>query len=321
MKGNIFNLIKHYLSFPEIFYFKKISIHEHFRLGGNMTPFILAMRFANIEKAVFLPSDWPPGNPRYKNNFSKLIELKKHYKNKILVFTSGYSKDPTTADFIEQSILKGAVGIKFIDWLYSKTTKHLIDDLDSENMYRVYQIAQKYQVPILLHIDFYKNPDWKNQFKKVLKDFPEVIFILPHYASCLHDSSFGPVSLLYELLDNFSNVYLDISSGNNIFQYVKIIDRYQKIFYDFFMKYQDRLLWGADIVLDKKSPYNNLETILRRFLLEFSILQKDKFQDPLNFFDKSYYQGLNLPEEILEKVYYQNSLKILKLKNGNQRLS
>ena len=82
----MFNLFKSYISFPEILYFKKISIHEHFRIGGNLKAFVWVMKFANIEKAVFLTNDWPPGNPRYKNNILELFKLKEIYN--CLLYTS-----------------------------------------------------------------------------------------------------------------------------------------------------------------------------------------------------------------------------------------
>ena len=213
-------------------------------------------------------------------------------------------------------ILKGARGIKSIDWLYSEITKNLIDEIDSQNMYKVYQIARKYKVPVLLHIDFYKNKKWEEQFERAVKDFPDVVFILAHYASCINNYPFDHLSLANKFLDKFSNVYLDISSGNSIKNYMRLIDENKKIFYDFFIYNQDKLLWGADIVLES-NRYNNFEEILRRLMLEFLILQRKIYRDPFHYIDKGTYRGLELPEEVLEKIYYQNAVKILRLQNEN----
>src|SRR5215831_4677969 len=69
---------------------KKISTHEHYRAGGNMKPYLAVMARANLEKAVFLPTDWPPSNPHTQENLKELLALKRRYPKRIVVFATAY---------------------------------------------------------------------------------------------------------------------------------------------------------------------------------------------------------------------------------------
>ena len=76
------------LSAREVHRFKKISTHEHFRAGGDLRPYLAAMEWANIEKAVFVPTAWPPSNPQSKENLQELLALQRQYPQKIIVFAT-----------------------------------------------------------------------------------------------------------------------------------------------------------------------------------------------------------------------------------------
>lgn len=228
----------------------------------------------------------------------------------MIIFTTCYSQDNNAAEFIEETIKKGAQGIKFIDWFYSEKTKNLIADINSENMYKVYDVANKYQVPVLLHIDFHKNNKFLKQFEEIAKNFSKVDFILAHYASCILDEKVN-LSLCEYLLTKYPNVFIDISSGYGIRKYMTVVEMNKDVFRDFLIKFQDKILWGADIVIDGEKEKNFL-WFIKRFLLDFSILQKEYYQDTV-FSPKEYYEGLALPIDVLEKIYYNNAKAILNL--------
>src|SRR3970282_803440 len=69
---------------------------------------------------------------------------------------------------------------------------------------------------------------------------------------------------------------------------------------EFFLKYQDRILFGKDSFQPEEYPY---------FWRVFET--KDDYFDyyrPYHAFWKLY--GIDLPDEVLKKVYYQNALRI-----------
>lgn len=289
----------------------KISSHEHFRKGGDMASYLDAMTRANIEKAVFLPTDWPPSNPVSQENLKELLELKKQYPEKILVYATAYNKDPDASHIIEEALKNGASGIKFIDWLYSEKYPNEPGDVDSENMYKVYALAQKYKVPVLLHIDFQKVPNWLTQFWKVAADFPEVKFILAHYCRAA-SGKIPELELCAKTLDKFPNVFTDVSMGGGIRRYIRYFDENPEIFRNFILRYQDRIMWGTDIEIEP-GVEKNADWIEKRMRLDFLILSRASYKNPLHLDDAKTHKGLNLPRKVLKKIYWENPKKILQL--------
>jgi len=295
---------------PEFWPGAKISAHEHYRAGGGMDSYLKAARFANIKKAVFLPTDWPASNPAYKENLQELLKLKKQYPDKIIAFATAYNRDPSAASYLEEALRNGASGIKFIDWLESKKYPNEAGAVDSANMYKIYEVARKYKVPLLMHIDFQKRPEWKEQFWNAARDFPDVTFILAHY--CRAASGEVPLlELCSETLDKFPNVFTDLSMGGGIKRYVRYFDKNPEIFRNFILRYQDRILWGTDLEIRPDKPKTSL-TVARRMWLDFLILQKKYYLNPFHGGFKLH-RGFNLPREVLEKIYWENPKKILKL--------
>ncbi|HKA52162.1 MAG TPA: amidohydrolase family protein [Candidatus Binatia bacterium] len=288
---------------------KKISTHEHYRAGGDIKPYLAVMARANIEKAIFLPTDWPPSNPHARENLKELLALKRRYPERIVVFATAYDKDPAAAEVIEQALKDGAQGIKFIDWLASATYPDDAGPVDSPNMLGVYEIARRYQAPVLLHIDFQKRPDWKQQFDRVAAAFPTVTFILAHY--CRAASGEKPeLTLCADTLDRFPNVAVDLSMGGGLKRYMRYFDDAPELWRAFVLRYQDRILWGTDLILDD-NPGKNADWIWRRMLTDFSMLQTVTYQSPFHQDDKSLHQGLALPAAVLRKIYYDNPQRLL----------
>jgi len=293
----------------EVRSFKKISTHEHYRAGGNIEPYLAVMARANIEKAVFVPTDWPPSNPQAQVNLKELLALQRRYPKRIVVFATAYNKDPAAAEIIEEALKKGAQGIKFIDWLASATYPDEAGPVDSPNMLRVYEIARRYRVPVLLHIDFQKRPDWKQQFDRVAAAFPDVTFILAHY--CRAASGEKPaLDLCTDTLDKFPNVAVDMSMGGGLKRYIRYFDEAPALWHAFVLRYQDRILWGTDLILDD-NPGKNADWIWRRILTDFSMFQTATYQSPFHQEDKTLHQGLALPAAVLRKIYYENPQRLL----------
>jgi len=293
----------------EVRRFKKISTHEHYRAEGILTPYLAAMEWANIETAVFVPTDWPPSNPQYKTSLQELLALRRQYPKKIVVFATAYNKDPAAATVLEEAIKRGARGIKFIDWLASTKYPEAAGPVDSPNMYRVYALARRYRVPVLLHIDFQKRPDWKGQFERAAADFPDVTFILAHY--CRAASGTQPaLELCADTLDKYPNVVADISMGGGLKRYMRYFDDDPGRWHDFIVRYQDRLLWGTDIIMDW-NPGKDAAWVRRRMLTDFLIFQAPLYRSPFHPDDTRLHHGLALPAAVLRKIYYDNPRRLL----------
>jgi uncharacterized protein len=96
------------------------------------------------------------------------------------------------------------------------------------------------------------------------------------------------------LLDRLPNVYVDVAAVLYDF------GRQPRAARDFFLKYQDRILFGKDSFQPDEYPYywRTFETADEYF---------DYYRD-YHAFWKLY--GLDLPNEVLKKLYYENALKI-----------
>jgi len=68
----------------------------------------------------------------------------------------------------------------------------------------------------------------------------------------------------------------------------------------FYIEYQDRILYGSDF-----SSQLSVNELADRFVYNFSVLETDQMimrGKPI--------KGLDLPKEVLEKIYYKNALRL-----------
>src|SRR5689334_13627809 len=126
-----------------------------------------------------------------------------------------------------------------------------------------------------------------NLFKK----HPKTTFVAAHLG--WHANDLGRLS---KMLDQMPNVYTEV--GAVLYD----IGRQPRAAHDFFIKYQDRILFGKDSFQPEEYAYywRVFET-------------KDDYFDyyrPYHAFWKLY--GIDLPDNVLKKVYFQNALKLTK---------
>jgi predicted TIM-barrel fold metal-dependent hydrolase len=128
--------------------------------------------------------------------------------------------------------------------------------------------------------------------RNTLERHPNTTFVACHYANCTYD-----LSLLAEMLEAYPNLYLDISAR---YFYMAAIPRNAAAFFE---NYQDRLLYGTDMGRDARMyrlTYRILETEDEHFYgHEYGF---SNYHFPIH--------GLGLSDEVLEKVYKTNALKI-----------
>jgi predicted TIM-barrel fold metal-dependent hydrolase len=139
------------------------------------------------------------------------------------------------------------------------------------------------------------------QRENVLKKHPNTIIIGAHMGGEADD--LGHIAYL---LDNYPNYFVEFSST--------LIDlgRQPYTARKFFIKYQDRILFGSD----GGSLFNKEWTVESFFRAHYEFLEteneyiKHPLQGAINQGDWKIY-GINLPNEVLEKIYYKNAEKVL----------
>jgi predicted TIM-barrel fold metal-dependent hydrolase len=282
----------------------KIDMHEHYRVGSNVRLFLEAAACYGISKVVLVPTGSPPDNKFYKIHWAFLMAAAKRYPDQIIPFCTIDEADPHAAELVEQYILEGAKGIKLI----GGHPQYYDEPLNSENMYRVYEKAREYGVPILIHGSIINIPGLKDQLDQVYGDFPEVTFIHAHYGSTIMSGI--NLDLTAELLDKHPNLYIDLSMGGGIARYHKYLKQDLETIKDFVIKYQDRILFGSDMIL--RLANNDFDFLYDRMRCDIDLHEKAEYT--CRFGESDWvHQGFNLDKEILRKLYYENPKRVLGL--------
>lgn len=282
----------------------KIDMHEHYRNGGDIEKFLEAAGSLGISKIIFTPTGMGPDNQGYKIHQKFLIKyIKKLYPEKIIPFCTIDESDPKATESFEECLKDGGEGLK----LLGGHPSFYDEPLNSENMYKVYQKAAEYQVPVLVHGSIINVPETKSQLDKVYSDFPDLTFIHAHYCSAI----FKGINLdqCAELLNKHPNLYIDLSMGGGIKRYHRYFREDLIKVKDFILTYQDRILFGSDIILDR-ARYKDLNWLYQRIRCDLDLHQEKEYTCPFGEKD-ILHQGFDLDREVLKKLYFENPKKAL----------
>jgi predicted TIM-barrel fold metal-dependent hydrolase len=224
---------------------------------------------------------------------------------------------------LEADVAAGAVGIGEIGKGFGQTTRKLDGSplaLDDPDLDPIWQAAARLNLPVFIHTgdpqEFYQPVNFTNErwlelelfpgrrvspqqhpnFDELMRERdglfrrnPKTTFVAAHMGWHAND-----LGRLGKMLTELPNVYVDV--GAVLYD----IGRQPRASHDFFVKFQDRILFGKDAYQPEEYPYywRVFET------------NDDYFDYYRNYhaFWKLY--GIGLPDEVLKKVYYKNALKI-----------
>lgn len=222
---------------------------------------------------------------------------------------------------LEEDIRAGAVGIKVHKNL--GTTEKDVSGarlaVDDKRLQPVWAVAAKYGTPVLIHtadpkplfdpMDKYNERwlelklhprrgsggtdlAWEQLIREqhgLFRDNPKTKFIAAHLGWMAHD-----LGTLGKLLDEMPNVNLEIAA------ILGELGRQPRQARAFFIRYQDRILFGKD-------TYN-----IEEYPFYFRMLESaDDWVDNIRKYHgwwKLY--ALDLPDEVLKKIYYKNALRL-----------
>ena len=224
---------------------------------------------------------------------------------------------------LEADVAAGAVGVGEISKGFGLSIKKPDGSrlrIDDPELDPIWDACARLHLPVFIHTadpeEFFRPLDYNNErwleqalfpyrhydpakypsFEELLTErdnlfrrHPKTTFVTAHMGWQAND-----LARLGKLLDGLPNVYTEI--GAVLYD----IGRQPRGAHDFFVKYQDRLLFGKDSFQPSEYPYywRVLET-------------RDEYFDyyrGYHAFWKLY--GIDLPDSVLKKVYYQNALKI-----------
>ena len=236
-----------------------------------------------------------------------------------------------TIEGISQSIGKGAVGVKIwknigMEIIKSSDKSYLM--INDPFFDPLFHFLVKNKIPVLAHLGEPKNcwlpldemtsngnriyfennsefhaylhpeiPSYESQIQardNVLAKHPNLVFVGAHYGSL----EWSHVELSRRF-DKYPNFYVDVSSRMEHMQMQSAM-KYDDV-RDFFIKYADRILYGTD-------AYNNPEKLNSALVNDWKYLATNGDCESTEV--KGNFRGIDLPEEILYKIYYENATKV-----------
>lgn len=238
--------------------FEIIDIHQHTDYSGRTHEELIAhQRAMGISQTILLPA----GTPSFgaSTHFGK--------SNGLQVSSSGNDVCMKIATEYPKEFFFGANEVPDIDDADKEIEKYLkkgakaIGELkfglkaDSSSMQRIYQLAEAYDVPVLLHWQYGMYTYEYENFHKILEKYPKVNFI-GHAQSWWAniDKNHNDQAVLYpkgkvtaggltdRLLRDYPNIYADMSAGSGL----NALTRDEEHAKGFLARHQDKLLYGSD---------------------------------------------------------------------------
>lgn len=156
-----------------------------------------------------------------------------------------------------------------------------------------------------LHPEYPAYEDQINARDNMLAKHPDIQFIGAHLGSL--EWSIDEVAMR---LDKFANMAVDTAERISHLQLQAITD-WQKV-HDFFLRYQDRIIYGTDIIVngsmtpsEMKKHAHDIRLRHWRFFTSDDMMRVPKVDGE--------FKGLKLPREVIDKIYRRNAEKWYKL--------
>lgn len=303
-----------------------IDIHNHqFRMPTqDLSELIAAMDTLNMGVMVNLSG----GSGEHLKGAAD--NVKAHYPNRFVVFANvdfsgvgGEGWGQRAADQLEADVRNGAMGLKIYKslGLRDKDVKGNRIAVDDPRLDPVWAKCAELNIPVLIHsadprsfwdpmdtlnerwLELKLRPNRKrgdtdpapwqqiiDEQHRLFRRHPNTTFINAHMGWYPND-----LDQLGQLLDELPNMYVEIGA------IIAELGRQPRRAHDFFVKYQDRILFGKDSWQPSEYP------------TYFRVLESADEYFP---YHKKYHAfwamyGMDLPDAVLRKVYYGNALKLL----------
>jgi predicted TIM-barrel fold metal-dependent hydrolase len=313
--------------------FPVIDMHNHLGGGKNaLTPavvkrYLTEMDEAGVRTVVNLDGYW---DSRLKETLAALDEA---HPGRFLTFAlvdfSGIDDDDWSAREarrLEEGFKAGAKGLKFHKYfgLSTRYKSGKLVPVDDPKLDPIWETCAKYNRPVVIHIadpaafftpldrfnerwhELNQNPGWLffgprfpdrqvllDQLHRVIGKHPKTTFINTHFGNNAED-----LASVARKLDQYSNMYVDIDAR------ISELGRQPYTTRRFFLKYQDRIMFGTDTKPNRESY---------RIYYRFLETDDEYFDSTPSHHRQGFWNiyGIFLPPEVLEKVYRTNAERVL----------
>lgn len=306
--------------------FPFIDVHSHQRNMGPQELKELVGHMDRLNMGVMVNLSGGSGE-RLKTNVE---HIQQNYPNRFVVFANVEFEGASDAEWtakavaqLEEDVKNGAKGLKVFKslGLRNKDDKGVRLAVDDTRLDPIWAKCGELGIPVIIHIADPKpfwdefdadNERWlelkthpgrkrtatdpapweqliaeqHNMFKK----HPKTKFINAHMGWHAND-----LAKLGTLMEEMPNMFVELSAV------IAELGRQPKQAREFFIKYQDRILFGKDSWVPEEFP------------TYFRVLETGDEYFP---YHKKYHAfwamyGMELPDEVLKKVYYENALSLI----------
>jgi len=312
--------------------FPVIDVHNHVNDPGGVhgeeispAEVIRRMDQANVEKIVILTGQW---GAKLQGVIDKMV---KPYPDRFMVFTQiDYSKidDPDfSAKQVEQlrdSVRRGARGLKILKdlGLGDKDKSGKLVPIDDPRLDPIWEECGRLGIPVAIHTsdpeafftpvdnhneryeELHQNPTWSfygpgipskeallAERNHVFEKHPHTTFIALHVANWPEN-----LDAVSAWLDKYPNMVVEFGARQ------AELGRQPRRAYKFFIDYQDRVLFGTD-----SEPETDMYANYFRWLET-----ADEYFPYWGYPGQGRWEiyGLQLPDQVLEKVYHKNADRV-----------
>ena len=316
--------------------FPVIDIHNHLGDLDRTAKYLEEMDKAGVWKCVSL--DGLSAKDFYKEHLEASQKVSK--ERFIIFFRPDWNKidEPgfgnKEAEKLGKSAGMGIRGVKVAKdlGLTAKDKYGKLIRIDDPRLDPIWEKCAELGIPVLIHtsdpkafftpIDRFNerydelasHPDWSfydkdkypskkellDQRNRVIAKHPHTFFIATHFANL--PEQLDTVSMW---LEKYPNMYIDFAAR------ISELGRQPYTARRFLIKYQDRILFGSDTPCDAEA-----------YRVYFRFLETDdEYIDPApshHFQGRWMIYGLYLPDDVLEKIYNKNALKLLGMFKGER---
>ncbi len=235
-----------------------IDIHQHLNYSGRTDDQLIThQRAMGITSTLLLPAGRPVNYGATYYGFSNGLQAEAAGNEACYTFAIKHAKEflfaanevpdlPDATQEIEKYLKLGAPVIGELKFGV---------ECDSPEMHKIYELAQAYQVPVLMHWQFNMYNRGFERFYKILEKYPKVNFIghaQTWWANIDRDhknqnelypkTKVTSGGLTDQLLKNYRNIFGDLSAGSGLNSLVRDEEHTR----GFLERHQDQLLFGSD---------------------------------------------------------------------------
>jgi predicted TIM-barrel fold metal-dependent hydrolase len=223
-----------------------IDIHQHTDYSGRTDEEMIAhQRKMGITHTVLLPAGRFFGLEAMASGNDRVMEVAKRFPNEYSFFANEVPYLSDAADVIRSVLRAGAIGIG---------EQKFQLEADSRAIVQVAEIAEEFNVPVLLHFQFGRYNTSYERFPKILERFPKVIFIGHAQTFWANIDAAADQKILYpkgpvtpggltdRYLTEYPNFFGDLSAGSGLNAFLRDEDHAR----GFIERHQNKLIYGSD---------------------------------------------------------------------------